>query len=132
MLLLIAAHQRMIRLADQELAAEGVDTNHYAALSMIGAFGPLRLTELASELGMPLTTASDVVKRLESTGQVARRPNPDDARSILLELTADGDREWRRGWPALVRINEHLESELDVPAMREMLGELGAAFDLKL
>jgi hypothetical protein len=48
----------MLQLVDRELKAEGVDTNHYAALSTIGAFGPLALTELASELGMPLTTAS--------------------------------------------------------------------------
>lgn len=119
----------MLQLVDRELKAEGVDTNHYASLSMIGAFGPLRLTELAAELGMPLTTASDVVKRLEGIGQVARKPNPEDGRSILLELTTAGDREWRRGWPALVRINERLQEHLDVESMRETLLELGAAFD---
>jgi DNA-binding MarR family transcriptional regulator len=129
LLLVVAANQRMLQLVDRELKADGVDTNHYAALSMIGAFGPLRLTELASELGMPVTTASDVVKRLEAAGQVTRQPNPDDGRSILLELTPDGDREWRRGWPALVRINEGLGARLDVDAMREALIELGGAFE---
>ena len=119
----------MLQLVDRELKAEGVDTNHYAALSMIGAFGPLRLTELASELGMPVTTASDVVKRLEAAGQLVRQPNPDDGRSILLELTPQGDAEWRRGWPALVRINESLRERIDTAAMSDALIELGAAFD---
>lgn len=119
----------MVQLVDRELKVEGVDTNHYAALSMIGAFGPLRLTELAAELGMPLTTASDIVKRLEGIRQVRRKPNPDDGRSTLLELTAAGDREWRRGWPALVRINEHLQEHVDMESMRETLIELSAAFD---
>ena len=36
---------------------------------------------------MPLTTASDVVRRLEARGDVRRRPNPDDGRSSLFELT---------------------------------------------
>ena len=119
----------MLQLVDRELKRDGVDTNHYAALSTIGAFGPLPLTELAGELGMPLTTASDVVKRLEAAGQVRRRRNPDDGRSILLELTAGGDREWRRGWPALARINESLARHLDVEEMREALIELSAGFD---
>jgi DNA-binding MarR family transcriptional regulator len=119
----------MLQLVDRELKAEGVDTNHYAALSTIGAFGPLALTELASELGMPLTTASDVVKRLAGAGQVARRPNPNDGRSILLELTAAGDSEWRRGWPALVRINERLGEQIDTEAMREALVELSRGFE---
>ena len=47
---------------------------------------------------MPLTTASDVVRRLEARGYVRRRPNPEDGRSSLFELSAAGDREWRRGW----------------------------------
>ena len=96
----------MAQLVEQELAADGVDPNGYAVLSLIGVRGPVRLTELAAELGMPITTASDVVRRLEVARHVRRSPNPDDGRSSLFELTAKGDREWRRGWAALQRINE--------------------------
>ena len=39
-------------------------------LSLIGVRGPVRLTEIASQLGMPLTTASDVMRRLESRHRV--------------------------------------------------------------
>src|SRR6185312_757056 len=102
LLLLVAAHQRMAQLVDRELAAE---------------------------LGMPLTTASDIVRRLEARKLVRRRPNPDDARSWLFELSASGDREWRRGWGALQRINERLAAELrDLDATRASLTELGDAF----
>src|SRR5437763_4016375 len=132
LLLLVAANQRMLQLVDRELLADGVDTSHYASLSLIGARGSMRLTELAEELGLALTTASDVVRRLESRGQVRRRPNPEDGRSFLFELTAKGDREWRRGWEALRRINERLAAELDFEAAREALIELGAAFQSAL
>ena len=63
---------------------------------------------------------SDVVRRLESRGHVRRRPNPDDGRSFLFELTARGDREWRRGWGALQRVNEQLERDVDFDEMRTM------------
>jgi DNA-binding MarR family transcriptional regulator len=122
----------MVQLVEHELAADGVDAGDYGSLSLIGARGSMRLTELAAELGMPLTTASDVVRRLESRGHVRRRPNPEDGRSFLFELTARGDREWRRGWGALRRINEHLAAEVDPERVREALTELGAAFERAL
>ena len=119
----------MAQLVDQELAADGVDPNGYAILSLIGARGPVRLTEVAAELGMPITTASDVVRRLEGRRLVKRSPNPDDGRSSLFALTASGDRQWRNGWPALQRINRALERHLDDPdGVRTAITDLGAAF----
>ena len=119
----------MAQLVEQELAADGVDPNGYATLSLIGVRGPVRLTELASELGMPITTGSDIVRRLERRRLVRRSPNPDDGRSSLFALTPSGDREWRNGWPALQRINRTLEAELDDPErVRSAVTELGSAF----
>jgi DNA-binding MarR family transcriptional regulator len=119
----------MAQLVEQELAADGVDPAGYAILSLIGARGELRLTEVASELGMPITTASDVVRRLERRQHVRRSPNPDDGRSSLFTLTPAGDREWRNGWPALQRINRALEGHLaDPEGVRAAVRELGSAF----
>jgi len=120
----------MAQLVDRELAADGVDSNGYAMLSLIGVRGPVRLTALAAELGLPLTTASDVVRRLEGHRLVRRRPNPEDGRSFLFALSAAGDREWRRGWGALQRINDTLRAELgnDEDAVRDALDLLGEAF----
>ena len=132
LLLLVAANQRMAQLVERELAADGVEANDYGALSLIGVRGEMRLTELAAELGMPLTTASDVARRLESRGHVRRRPNPSDGRSFLFELTARGDREWRRGWGALQRVNEQLARHVDFDDMREALTSLGSAFERAL
>jgi DNA-binding MarR family transcriptional regulator len=123
----------MTQLVEQELAADGVAPDRYAMLSLIGARAPVRLTELARELGMPLTTASDSVRRLEQRRHVRRKQNPEDGRSSLLELTAAGDREWRRGWPALQRVNAALDEQLpDVEAVRDALDELKLAFESAL
>jgi len=119
----------MTQLVEQELAADGVDPNGYAVLSLIGVRGEMRLTELAAELGMPITTASDVVRRLERRRVVRRSPNPDDGRSSLFALTAAGDREWHNGWPALQRINRALEQYLEDPdGVRSAVTALGSAF----
>jgi DNA-binding MarR family transcriptional regulator len=119
----------MAQLVERELAADGVESDRYGMLSLIGVRGSVRLTALAQELGLPLTTASDSVRRLEDRRLVRRRQNPDDGRSWLFELTAAGDREWRRGWGALQRINSRLEQELgDVTVIRDSLDELDRAF----
>jgi len=119
----------MGELVERELAREGVvDANGYAALTSIGAWGPISVTELAGVLGTPLTTMSDIVRRLEGRGHVARRVNPDDARSTLLELTASGDAVSRAGWPALQRATKAISRGLhDVDATREILDELADA-----
>jgi DNA-binding MarR family transcriptional regulator len=122
----------MTQLVDLELAADGVDSNGYAMLSLIGVRGPVRLTEVAAELGMPLTTASDVVRRLEGRGHVRRTPNPEDGRSFLFELSAKGDREWRRGWGALQRIDAALVRTIDEGRARSALEQLNDAFELAL
>jgi DNA-binding MarR family transcriptional regulator len=120
----------MGQLVERELAADGVDSNGYATLSLIGVRGQVRLTELAAELGMPLTTASDAVRRLERQRLVLRGPNPDDGRSFLFALSAAGDREWRRGWGALQRINALLQERLgaEEAVVRDALDLLDAAF----
>jgi DNA-binding MarR family transcriptional regulator len=123
----------MAQLVERELAADGVAADGYAMLSLIGVRAPVRLTELAADLGMPLTTASDSVRRLEARRYVRRRPNPDDGRSFLFELTPSGDREWHHGWPALQRINAALERELaDSDDVRASLVQLKDAFEAAL
>jgi DNA-binding MarR family transcriptional regulator len=119
----------MAQLVERELAADGVDPNGYAVLSLIGVRTQIRLTELAAELGLPITTASDVVRRLERRRMVRRSPNPDDGRSSLFALTGSGDREWRNGWAALQRVNRMLERHLEDPdGVRAAVTALGSAF----
>ena len=124
-----SVYARMGALVTRELGALGVDSSDYAALSAIGAFGPIRLKELSSLLGTPLTTMSDVVRRLERREALVRRPHPGDGRSQLLELSEQGDAEWRAGWPALQRATEAIVTRLDGPEddVRDALRRLEAA-----
>jgi len=123
----------MAQLVERQLAADGVDPDGYAVLSLVGVRGPVQLTALAAQLGLPLTTASDVVRRLESRGDVRRTPNPGDGRSSLFELTAAGDRVWRRGFDALRRVNTALDRELDdSEGVRTALEQLDTAFERAL
>jgi DNA-binding MarR family transcriptional regulator len=54
--------------------------------------GELTVSQIAAITGRTLATASRLVNGLEAAGLVTRRENPDDARSKLIGLTAEGER----------------------------------------
>jgi DNA-binding MarR family transcriptional regulator len=109
------ASELMSARLEQNLAAEGVESDFYGTLSVIGAFGPLTPSELAERTGAPPTTVSDRVRRMVDERDVERVPNPDDGRSHLLRLTKRGDARWRRGWPALQKTIREISENLDRP-----------------
>jgi DNA-binding MarR family transcriptional regulator len=87
----------------------------FALLSLIGGAGSITPTAAAARLGLPVTTASDKIRRLEERGLVERRPNPADRRSHLVSLTPAGQKAWERtfdGWAAAI---ERLRDELEMP-----------------
>jgi DNA-binding MarR family transcriptional regulator len=113
-------------LLDRNLVAEGVQSDFYGTLSVIGVWGPLTPSDLAERTGTPLTTVSDRLRRMVADGDVERVAHPDDGRSHLVRLTADGDTRWRQGWPALQRTIDQVAANLDRPVdeVQDVLVEL--------
>ena len=113
------------QLADDLLGRAMVDLplnpNDFAVQSAIRAFQPITPTRLSALLGMPPTTLSSYLRRLEARRQIRRRPNPEDGRSTLLEMTKWGRRNVVAAFPALqgsvARVHERLDyspKELDL------------------
>jgi DNA-binding MarR family transcriptional regulator len=113
------------QLADDLLGRAMVDLNlnpnDFAVQSAIRAFQPVTPTRLSALLGMPPTTLSSYLRRLEARRQIRRRPNPEDGRSSLLEVTKAGERNVVAAFPALrgsiARVHEQLDyspQELDI------------------
>src|SRR6266487_2719744 len=69
-----------------------LNPNDFAVASAVRAFQPVTPSRLAALLGMPPTTLSSYLRRLEERRQIKRRPNPEDGRSSLLEMTKTGER----------------------------------------
>ncbi len=71
------------------LAPHGLSASE-AALVRLLRDGPLRMSAIAERLMVVPRTATDIVDAGERTGIVARRPDPEDRRSTLVELTPSG------------------------------------------
>lgn len=68
----------------------GVNTSEFAALSHLSHVEHLTPKEIAELLGVATSSVTYVVDRLEAAGLLARKPHPDDRRSLLVELTDQG------------------------------------------
>lgn len=76
---------------DARLRSEfNLPLTHFEPMSVIDRHGTCRIYEIASELGITTGGASKLIDRIEADGFCRRRPNPDDRRSSLLELTPAG------------------------------------------
>lgn len=87
---LFAASQRMKRLLTAAMAESPLGPEEYAAYSVVFERGPLTPTDMAKELGLPVTTVLDSLRAMSSRGHVKRQPNPADGRSYLVALTPAG------------------------------------------
>ena len=88
-------------------------------LYLLGASGPLHMSELVLRLGVSLSTISGLVDRIVDHGLATRREDPADRRQVVVGLTPDGARFIDRF------------RELNARHVRDLLGNLDDA-DLAL
>ena len=98
---LFRTNQLRERLIEASLDGLELPPEDYPFYVLIGAEGPWTPTLLAERMKMPLSTVLFRVGRLEKRGHVERVPNPDDRRSYLISLNADG-REAAQAGPAAI------------------------------
>jgi DNA-binding MarR family transcriptional regulator len=82
---------RQLRGTSQEtLAPWDINPSHLRALRVLSRHGVMRLSELSDHLHIAPRSTTEVVDALETRGLVGRRPDPDDRRATLVELTEHG------------------------------------------
>lgn len=70
-----------------ELGGQG-----FTALAVVAVQGPLRVSDVAQDLGVDLSVASRQLAALAADGYVERRPDANDRRAQLVEITPAGRR----------------------------------------
>ncbi|WP_255782173.1 MarR family transcriptional regulator [Dactylosporangium sp. AC04546] len=71
-------------------AGRGLERPAYVLLSRIAVDGPFRLSTLAADVSLDLSTVSRQVAALEQAGLVRRAQDPSDRRASLVEITELG------------------------------------------
>jgi DNA-binding MarR family transcriptional regulator len=68
---------------------QGLNASEEKALDLVERSGPLTAGELARQTGLAPASVTGLVTRLERKGFARRVPNPDDRRSVLIEVDAE-------------------------------------------
>jgi DNA-binding MarR family transcriptional regulator len=95
-------------------AEPGLSTSRMAVLGHLDRNGPSNISALAAREHMRPQSMAETVHDLETAGLVSRRPDPDDGRRAIIELTGTGldelktTRARRETW-----LTEALTRELD-------------------
>ena len=93
-------------------------------LSALADHGPVRLGSLADALGTTDATASRNVDVLERHGLAERRPDPDDARGVVVAATSEGLAEIRRRRRQLERLAQRALDGLSADEARRVADAL--------
>ena len=118
LLQIFVVDQLAAALLERSFVRSPLSPGDFAVVSVMHAFQPVTPTALSAFLGIPPTTLSSRIARLEERRLVRRRRNPSDGRSSLLEVTALGRRRVQALFPAF---------RAALQAIRGELGEAGLA-----
>jgi DNA-binding MarR family transcriptional regulator len=78
---------------DARLRAEyNLPLSRFEPMQVISRRGSCRVNDIARELVITVGGTSKLVDRIEASGYCCRRPDPDDRRSSIIELTPEGSR----------------------------------------
>ncbi|MEM7141002.1 MAG: MarR family transcriptional regulator [Actinomycetota bacterium] len=96
--LLVRFHRRAIDQLGGELEERfGLGIDEYDVLHRLAIAGePMRMTDLAASLLVANSSCTRIVGRLVDLGHVERRAGAEDRRQVLVDLTVDGRRMYRR------------------------------------
>jgi DNA-binding MarR family transcriptional regulator len=102
---------------------DGLTPTQWAALAKLSECGAQSQNQLGRLTAMDGATIKGVIDRLTVRKLTASRPDPEDARRLLIELTEEGHRVYRRAAPVAREITEKTLAPL-AEAEQEILVEL--------
>lgn len=121
---LVAVEIRLWNAIHQALRDEADTTiGTFLSLRIVRRTPSCRVQDIAEGLSITVGGASKIVDRLEAAGQCARRANPDDRRSSIVELTAAGEHLVTAG---LTVFERELQSRLAAPLAGRKVDQLAA------
>jgi DNA-binding MarR family transcriptional regulator len=106
--------QRTRALVEAAMEDAGLRPDEYAAYSVVFEMGPVTLTEMARELGMPVTTVADRVRTMVARGHLRKRPHGSDGRATTLALTPTGLRVHRKASRSFERAHRALADAMPI------------------
>jgi MarR family transcriptional regulator, organic hydroperoxide resistance regulator len=109
---------------DARLRADcDIPLHHFEPMQVMSRRSACRVQDIADELVITVGGTSKLVDRIEASGYCRRRPNPEDRRSSIVQLTAAGKRLLAK---ATTVFEDELETRLGAAVPERSLQQLAA------
>lgn len=107
----------------------GVNQTVATTLAVLdGAGEPLTPSQISERLLIASATMTSTLDTLERRGWICRTPNPEDRRSLLIEITEEGRRTADQFLPGIHNFNRRVMSALTEAERVQLLGLLDKVF----
>jgi DNA-binding MarR family transcriptional regulator len=120
--LFIDVSKQLGRLSSRARTGE-LSNARYNVMRAVLTRGPERMSRIAAAVGISPRSLTDLVDALAKDGYIRRLADPQDRRSVLIELTPEGHEVVRAGRRARLGQAAHVFQDLD-PSERIMLERL--------
>ncbi|MET3807860.1 DNA-binding MarR family transcriptional regulator [Nakamurella sp. UYEF19] len=112
---------------DRRLRAEcGLTLGNLNVMMVIDSTPLCRVYDVAAALAITVGGTSQAIDRLQASGWCERRPNPEDRRSSILELTDAGDALLAAAGPVFDSgLERFLSAPLSATGLRDLAAALG-------
>lgn len=129
--LVFTAQQKLKTYLNNTLNSEGVTVTpaQAAILFLLREKDGQSMSELSHVLSMDNSTVTGLVDRLQKSGLVTRRANPDDRRVSLIRITPQGVEEIKKAKPVITRVNEQIKAGLSDQEINTFKGILNSFFE---
>jgi len=107
--------RRVYEYYEQRLSPFGLTPPQYFVFNALWMGDGISVGELGERVSLDSSTLTGIIDRMERSGYVERRPNPDDRRSVLVFLTARA----REVGPRILEFADELDANLRHPFSRE-------------
>ncbi len=93
-------------------SATGLSGRELDLVALLTSSGPTSVKSLVADLGLPRSTMTAIVDRLQERELVIRHPNPEDRRSVILEATPAAVEALRRYHEGMLGLVDHIKKVL--------------------
>ncbi|MDE1990069.1 MAG: MarR family transcriptional regulator [Betaproteobacteria bacterium] len=97
---LVRTYQAFDSFSARHIRALGLTTSQFDVIATLGNTPGLSCRDIGEKTLMVKGTLTGVLERLEKKRLITRRENPEDKRSVLVQLTPAGQRLFERVFPA--------------------------------
>ena len=106
------AARHVTKLYERHLADAQLTSAQFSILGALDEGGQMTMTDLASVLVMDRTTLLRAMKPLQREGLLKSTSSPEDARQLVIALSAAGDRKLKQAIPLWNKAQEEFEAEV--------------------